>query len=286
MKSIQHAFILLFISIILAACGGGGGGGDPAPNTGTQPSGNAGDATATAENSDELAIAAQEGSKQAISSSNNPFGSLVSENYLNEIVVKSAHETALSYSAGTLVGAVTTINGSCGGTASVDVDNTNTNYVITYSNYCYSSNYVIDGTITYTIDSNNNVYSYSFNNVTISYGGQTHTLNGSSTCNRTTNQCSYNTSFTGSNNVSYSSSNVSVSGNNNSGYNISATITHPTYGSISIVATNITICTNGNIGTGTISVTDSTGNVVISATFPSCSQMIITYNNVTTTVNQ
>ena len=283
MKSIQHVFILLFISIILAACGGGGGGGEtPTPTPTPTP---LGQATATAENSDDLAIAAQEGSKQAVASSGNPFGSLVSADYLKNSVATLTHRLILQKSNSPISAIFFQENGDCGGSATYESDTNNTLYTITFINYCDTAdNITVDGVITYTFNSNNSTYTYTYNNVTVTYLGQTHTLNMTATCG--SNGCTYSSNYTGSNNVTYTSSNVSVSGNNSSGYNISATITDPTYGSITIVASNITICGNGNIGTGTIIITDSTGSEVISATFPDCSTMIYTYNGVTTTVTQ
>ena len=289
MKSIQHVFILLFISIILSACGGGGGGGDPAPNTGTQPSGNTGDATATAENSGDLSVAASEGAKQAINQKNVPISTIVStEEYLKNEVGNLTHDIVLSQAI-SLTGATVT-NDCNSGSYTYDIDSSSSSGTFTYNNCSFSAGYSINGTITYSYNTTTRIYKYTYNNVTVKYGNQTYTINSSMTCDFSSGsyKCSYSSDFTGSNGVKYKSSNVTVSGSNTSGYNVKATITHPNYGSITIVATGIKICTNGRIGEGTITVTDSTGSVVIEATFSGCNSSTITYTykGITKTITQ
>ena len=290
LQKAQWLSIVLGLSLVftLSSCSSGGDDDDGGNNNNQ---GNTSEATVSDNNKKDVSIASAEGAKQAVTGSTLPTG-ISAESELNEALkdlainvleqVESLSKLPTGYSG--------TITGDCGGSANYNavINGQQVNRIeYDFNQYC-SSSYTLDGnmTIYYTYSGNDiSGYRIVYDNVTYSGPNYNETINMTITCNATYS-CTYSSSTTGSDGRTYTVSDSSVTGNNSSGYNVTATVTDPDHGTITITATNITICDNGNIGSGEIEVTDSTGAVVLSITFPNCSEMVVTYNGVATTYNQ
>ena len=289
LQKAQWLSIVLGLSLVftLSSCSSGGDDDDGGNNN----QGNTSEATVSDNNKKDVSIASAEGAKQAVTGSTLPTG-ISAESELNEALkdlainvleqVESLSNLPTGYSG--------TLTGDCGGNANYNavINGQQINRIeYDFNQYC-SSRYTLDGNMTiYYTYSGNDISSYGivYDNLTYSGPSYSETINMTITCN-SSYSCTYSSTTTGSDGRTYTVSDSSVTGNNSSGYNVTATVTDPDHGTITITATNITICDNGNIGSGEIEVTDSTGAVVLSITFPNCSEMVVTYNGVATTYNQ
>ncbi len=290
LQKAQWLSIVLGLSLVftLSSCSSSGGDDDGGNNNNQ---GNTSEATVSDNNKKDVSTASAEGAKQAVTGSTLPTG-ISAESELNEALkdlainvleqVESLSNLPTGYSG--------TLTGDCGGNANYNavINGQQVNRIeYDFNQYC-SSSYTLDGNMTiYYTYSGNDISSYRivYDNLTYSGPSYNETINMTITCNASYS-CTYSSTTTGSDGRTYTVSDSSVTGNNSSGYNVSATVTDPDHGTITITATNITICDNGNIGSGEIEVTDSTGAVVLSITFPNCSEMVVTYDGVATTYNQ
>jgi len=285
----QFLIVVLF-GLNLIACGSDSSSSPVSSTTGNTGgvtfSGSTSPATASSQNSNQLANAASASAKQATKqAANNPAGIVLTASPLNELARKVVEDVLSSAGGiGNLPSGVsTTINGDCGGSATVNSDSTGSKITITYNSFC-SGSAVFSGTAVITRTESSFTIKYTDFKVTID--GVTTTLDMTVACNTTGTSCTFSSDFTGDNGTVYQSGSVSVSGNNTSGFNISGSVSDPDAGKIDFSANGITICTNGNIGSGTINITDSTGNIVITVSFPNCNEMIITFNGTTERIAQ
>ncbi|MEM7293227.1 MAG: hypothetical protein AAF420_07525 [Pseudomonadota bacterium] len=288
MKNLTKLGLAALLSLSLIACGGGGGGGG-SDNSGGSTA-NTSPATATEANRGQLSAGASEASKEAINITSAPRRDAgVSSSQVNQAQSVVDHTLSqLSSTASRSLLTDTVIQGECGGNAVVTIDDSSQQISrIVYNSYCLVSqpeNIIATGTVTFSYSGNTETLTYT--NFMITQGSESYTVNMTITCNTQTFECTVMSNFTGGNGVSYSLSDMSVSGNSSSGYNITATVGDPVEGTFTITATNITVCANGNIATGMVQITDSTGAVVISVTYPDCDTMIVTFNGVATPYSQ
>jgi len=288
--------ILLVSSMGLAACGGGGGGGDG--DTGGGGSFNSSSAaTITDENAAEMSVGAAEGTKKSINSSVAPLGVVVSDREAVGALLEASADALREQASGPTLPMAITQDLSAqvctgGGTYVFQSDDIGTQSAnpsgsgtATYSN-CNFDGTVIDGTALFEWADNFNHIDYTYD-MTVSYGGQTYDVAGTMSCDFSASGggCTYSENYVAGGR-SYRVENIQVSGNNSSGYTVSARVVNSVYGYVDISATGITICANGNIGSGTVSVTDSSGNVVLTITFPDCDTMVATFDGVTQTAPQ
>ncbi len=155
-------------------------------------------------------------------------------------------------------------------------------YVYDQCNYTFGDYSVVtDGTGSLEYD--NGITTTEFN-LTITTNDETYTMSGTWTCSDMLD-CTFDEEFSVEG-VDYQVSNVEVSGNTSSGFNISGRINHSDLGYVDFVATGLVQCTDGGFESGNIVITDSTSSEVVSITFVSCTEMTITFNNVSETVAQ
>jgi len=283
MKVLKWTTVILS-AFILAACGGGSGGGsggEPAP---------ASAATVDGENKTEVAQSAKIGSEKAIESSAAPR-SLVMFSQNENLAYNLMKDTVSFVSHGAMTRDTVDLSEYVcpdGGTAVYETSGQSSQYgsfTVVYTNCTYSygsETTVIDGTATWTTNEDGS-FSYEYN-LTTTYAGETTTITGTYSCDSEFN-CSYQDNFV-EGGTSHSISNVSVSGNNSSGFNVSARVSHEDYGYIDIEATGLILCSGGGFESGNISVTDSSGSIVLQIDFVSCSEMTVTFDGVAETVPQ
>lgn len=310
MKKLQRSMNLmaiLFAVLLLVACGGGGGGGSDdggGGNDGVTYSGSTDEATVDDENeADDVSRAAGESTLAAIRQNESedvvPLGgssaSSLSTQEVSELQLDIVRQAdADGYSVTPFV------DGTCGGTATVNSstngDGTVSEGSVVYNNFCVSSGtsgqIVFNGTVEYRVETDSGgqlvSYEFSYQNFTVSSGSDTQTLNASIACSFSSGvvvSCTTSSEFEGSDGRVYQMTDFTVSGDGSTGYDIEATVYDPDHGYVSIVATGITTnCANGNIDGGTITISDSTGDVV-TVTFNDCSSYTVTYDGVSRTVN-
>ena len=85
--------------------------------------------------------------------------------------------------------------------------------------------------------------------------------------------------------ATYTFEGASVSGDSSSGYDISGVLRDDLGNSYDVEVTGLLQCGSGNISTGTITVTDSTGETV-SVSFPNCNECVISYEGNSWTIPQ
>jgi hypothetical protein len=188
-----------------------------------------------------------------------------------------------------------TVQGDCGGDATVtsteNSSGTEMSGSVVYNDFCITSNgsnVVFNGTVyfsaTYSDTGDLQSFRFSYQDFTYTGNGETHTVNATFSCEYSGATLSCATDFEGTDGRTYRTTNVTVTGDS-TGYDVEATVYDPDHGYVSIVATGITTnCANGRIGTGNITVSDSTGDVM-TITFNSCSSYTVTYNGVSNTYN-
>lgn len=121
--------------------------------------------------------------------------------------------------------------------------------------------------------------------ITTTYDGETFTISGTYACDANFN-CTYETEFS-ADGVDYRISNVSTSYSvGDDSWDVSARIYHEELGYVEITGSDLVECENGGFSSGTISVTDDTNSTVMTITYVSCTEMTVTFNNVSETVAQ
>jgi len=240
-------------------------------------------ATISADNIQDLSIAATESAKQSVTTNN--------ANFLAKSSNTTSSSDIISDKVREIVFEAQTLGAIClgGGTYSdnISANNSSASGSITFTNCDTGDGVVINGVVTFSGNENN--FTITYNNVTITGFGVSETLNATISCTTTNSSfdCTTTTSITGIDGRTYSVSNVSVSGNNSSGYNVTATVVDPTHGTITINASLIVFnCSAPNAdrpSSGTITVTS--GGQSGTVTFDSCSSYTVTFNGVANTYN-
>ncbi len=254
---------ILLASFLVVSCGGGGG-----------SSGNSSPPAATIDstNEEQLATAATEAAKQAVNNNNAPtLGSKPAAKMEDFALIQDFS----SFCSG-------------GGTASMNINESTGNGVISYSD-CNMGGSIINGTVTITSSVSGNITTTTldYNNFTMTFAGQTQSFDLLLVCEINTNTqssvCTYASDTLGIDGRTYSVSGTSVSGDFSSGYTVTATVTDPDYGSLTI-STNTPItfnCTNGQPDSGEIQFSDGDGNTV-TITYDSCTSFTVSYNGSST----
>lgn len=267
---------ILFASLLssLAACSSDDSGG-----------GSAGNATITADNQEQLATAGTEGVKQG--RNNSELNVLAARTPGGDPVRKLS---ATISSRGPMA---EEIPGICVDGGSVDATGTETNAVITFSNCNIGGGLVMDGVVTTTSSASGSVTTttLTYTNFTVSFQGETETINLTATCTTdtsgasVTSSCSYDSTGTGVDGRTYTVTNVTVSGDDFNGWSVSATITDPDNGQITITTnTPVTFnCTNGQPDSGSITVSD--GSSTMTVTYNDCDSFTVDFDGSTTTYN-
>ena len=268
MMQFKKSFYLLGLLSFLTACGGGGGGG-VAP------------ATLSADNSQDLAIAATESAKQAVTADSANFLNKTS-NTGNTTDLISSKVREIVFEA-TSLGPVPVI---CqfGGSYSdnITAGSSSGSGSITFSQCSIAEGITLTGTVTFS--GNESRFTITYNNLSITAFGVTETVNASVSCSTSNSSfsCTASTSITGIDGRNYTVSNIKVTGDSNSGFNVNATVVDPDHGSISITATAVILdCTEATAGrpsSGTVTFTSSTRTG--SVTFDSCNSYTVTLDGV------
>jgi len=282
--------------VSLVGCGSGGGSSNGSGGSTHQSlfSGNETAATATTENSEDIARAASEGLTRALETEGMalPIGADIEEENIFSIFNELVNEQDLS-----LPTAFTQVyQGDCGGTERFTGPDSEPSIGsrftvrIEYNNYCESGGMITDGMYEYTatymggdslVDANF-VYDvdYIFDSQIVS------SINVVAQCQGELDRfdaenCTITSDFVGVTGGTYRISNVDINGNS-----LTATVYESVLGRIEISASNLHQCSNGNFDSGTILITDSTGSAVISVTFSSCDEYVVTYQGVANTYSQ
>jgi len=256
--------VILFSSISLISCGGGSD--DDGDGDGYS------EAVISGTNEEDLAIAATEAAKAAISTENAPSIGLKKS--------PRGYDLALVQDMSYLCDS---------GSVNMNINESTGNGVITYSS-CNISGAVVNGTvdISTSISGNISTTTVSYNNFTMVYAGQTQSFDMTAVCKTNTEtydtSCSYESDALGIDGRTYSVSNVSVSGNSYNGYSVSATVVDPDHGTLSITTNSpVTFnCLTGQPDSGEIQFTDGDGNSV-TVTYTSCTSYTVAYNGVSNT---
>mgnify|MGYP000680378777 CR=1 FL=1 len=281
----------------LVGCGGGGSssGSTANPNAGTF-NGNSAAATASVENAESLSVTAFEGVSQALltSEADLPIGAIIegesAYSMLNDLLSKDE--------LGLPTGAITTVTtqGECGGTQrftapdSIPAVGSRITVKIAYDNYCQAGGSITDGIVEYaaTYMGEDSFHDMSLvYNVRFIAGGEIfYSINMAAQCSGefddfNSSDCIISSNFTGITGGTYRIENVSFEGTT-----VSVTVYESELGKIEVVGNNLHQCSNGNFDAGEISIIDSTGEEVITLTFFSCDEYVITYEGVATTYSQ
>ena len=251
-------FINVVFAFSLAACGGGGGGGGGSV-TGPSYSGTTAAVVMDVSNAEAVETTASIAAGDIINSqgASAPFGveinpQRVPDSQITNLTAEIVHSAiAQSPAATMLVGATITsdqLNAEvgastfCGGSITYP-DNVNTggstlDITMTFNNLCFVGDgsfpqVTMNGTVR--LIETQTEFTVIFSNLTMSIsGGETFTLNATSTCDFVGN-CTVD--FVGTDGNTYRVGSLSVFGDNTSGYNYSATFYHPDYGSVSVTTT-------------------------------------------------
>lgn len=271
---------ILGASLLITACGGSSGGGGPVT------------ATIDDANKQDLAVAATEAAKSAANggdaSSNIP--GLPKPAPSAATLIATMKDIASNHTAAIIQDLSSTLCST--GTAILDINDNTGNGSFTY-NMCDTGFVIYDGTATINTTTSGSIFTttVTMNNFTISYGGETETINFSVTCTTNTGgstfdqTCTYSSSTLGIDGRTYSISDIDISGDAFSGYSMSATVTDPDHGNI-MFSTNSPVtfnCTDGQPDSGTITVT--AGSSTMTITFNSCSSFTVTFDGVATMYN-
>ncbi|RDH82451.1 MAG: hypothetical protein DIZ80_09165 [endosymbiont of Galathealinum brachiosum] len=265
----KSLFIIGLLSLI-SACSSSGGGGPTA-------------ATLSADNAQDLAIAATESTKQAVTADSANFLAKTSNTAnTTDLISNKVREIAFEATSLGPVSAICPFGGTY--SDSISAGSTSASGSITFSQCGVADGITITGVVTFSGNESN--FTITYNNLSITGLGVTETVNASVSCSTSGSSfsCTTNTSITGIDGRTYAVSNISVSGDEFSGYDVNATVVDPTHGSITITATDITFnCTGSTAGrpsSGTITFTSDgrTGSV----TFNSCNSYTVTLDGVAT----
>jgi len=291
MTNFTRIFLVGLVSLVLVACGSKDDTGGGSSSSGY--SGKTSAATVSDSNKDDVVVASSIGAEKAIESSSAPKSlSRSSRDIIESLLNRSSAEITTKHHLRMQSRAVYDLSASVcnnGGSAKYTYDENNTSgygsFTITYNNCSYSYGGVVstvDGSAVWTTNEDGS-FSYQYD-LTTTYGSETYTVTATYECDAQFN-CSYSDDFSYSG-VSYKVSDVSVSGNSTFGFDVSAKVYHEDYGYIIIEAVDLISCADGGFSSGSIAVTDSTNNEVLSIVFVSCSEMTVTYNGVASTVAQ
>lgn len=284
--------LILSAPLFLSGCGGGGGNGG-----GLSYTGNTSVAAISADNIQKIAKTATEGATQSISeytaSESNPFSlAIISSNFpSNEInttvsqIIKKVQDqgsnlvTAITIDASDFVGDPYY----CGGSMTLPDNPSATSGSMTFNNFCYDfvGQMTMNGSITFSETAT--TLSVSYVNFTVTFEGQSFTINSSMSC--TLDEfgwpitCTISSYFTGSDGSVYRIDNFSVYGDSISGFDVDATVFDPTYGSVTITTTSPILfgCSGPQPSSGAISFAGS-GGTSGSIIFDSCTSYTYTYD--------
>lgn len=282
--NINKLFLTLLVSapLVLTACGGGSSGGSSDDGSGT--SGQVGEyqgkttqATITDGNKEELSEAGVIGSRQAVSNSRLPTAvrlETVDTRDADQLILNAVKVLT------TATGSTVDVSDACASGSATATSNGNT-FSFTY-NRCEIGGVVVNGNAVVTRnDDGSSVIVY--RNFTMTYQGETQTLNATVTCDSESN-CQVVSSFRADNGRDYRVDTSSVSGNGFSGYNVRARVYDAEHGYIDVVASAVKFdCDNGNPSSGSISIT--AGNETARLDFDSCSSFTLTIDGVAETIN-
>jgi hypothetical protein len=294
--------VTVLSSLLLISCGGGGGGNG---SDGDLYNGSTSSASISVDNTDDLAVAAASGAKQAIIADVAGDISFRSEsidnadvlNDLNTKIQKLLSSNQIANRTDDYSGYFCTDSG----TASISYPDSYTggtgtvNFTFSF-NSCTSSYYgisvEINGTVSGTYSEGADSYSFTmkYKNLTIAVTSdattETTAINGSQACSGDLDPYNYDDvcetyfDFPGYDGRTYRVSDVDLYGDADTGYYIDATVYDPDHGYFEISATAVTFCDSGYPGTGSISVTDGTHTETIE--FLGCGMgYTITYDGVT-----
>ena len=269
----KKSLFIIGLLFLISACSSSGGGGPTA-------------ATISADNSQDLAIAATESTKQAVTADSANFLLKTSNTEsTTDLISNKVREIAFE---ATSLGPISLI---CpfGGTYSdnITAGSSSASGSITFTQCSVGEGITITGTVTFSGNESN--FTIVYNNLTITSFGASEIVNASISCSTSgsTFSCTSNTSISGIDGRTYAVSNISVSGNDSSGYTVNATVIDPDHGSITINATNVLFdCSSPNAGRPSSgSITYTSGSQTGSVTFDSCSSYVVTFNNVADSYN-
>lgn len=302
--SSKAGWAILFSAVLgVTGCGGSSSSGGGNPDNGGDNGGNNGGGTvneqpANIQSEDDARLganAAVESAQQAIALEDSPGGMFpggvtLTQETRNDWV--ASHSLELAELGLVPSGAAFDVPGDCGGSASIDYNEGANDYRIVYNNFCVGDggdNQIIDGTISwfgYTNMGTEGVWGYDAD-YSVSYQGETEYFNYSYRCNGDNYVgCTYDgSSYEGRNGRSYRSENVSVS-ESNGNYDVSARVYDEELGYIDYQASNLVLCEGGyGFSSGTITVSDSASNEVLTVTFSGCDSFTMTYQGSAYTID-
>lgn len=294
--------LIAVTSLVLVGCGegnegssgqSGDNGNDDESSSQSGYSGSKSAATVDESNKSDMVVTSSIGAEKSIESSTAPKKLTGRSNdqvefILNQSSSKIKYQRQLRLSSRAVYDLSSSVcNG--GGSASYTYDENNTTgfgtFTISYNDCQYSyggETSSVDGTAIWTSNEDGS-FSYEYD-ITTTYGSETYTVTATYVCDAQYN-CSYNDDFS-YNGVNYQVADLSVSGNSSSGFDVTAKVYHETYGYIKIEGEGLISCPGGGFSSGTITVEDSTDTDVLTITYVSCSEMTVTFNNVSSTVVQ
>jgi hypothetical protein len=292
--------------LVLTGCGGGGGGGG---GGGVTYSGSTSPATVTATNAEEIGTTATEAATNTIAAGNTPFGVAISDNSSNSVrqqakdIVKR-FQAELQQADNLPVGVTYTSddlnaefgeNLFCGGTVDGPANIVNADSgTVTFHDMCFDLGYgghtaTLDGTVTFSYTESGDTYTdtTTYKNLTVTFNGETYTLNGTEKCtgNYATSEYSCSDLYNGADGKTYQVSNSDYYGDSVNGYYITATFYHPTYGYVNITTSSPILfnCTNGYPSAGTVNFSGAGGSSGTITFHSDCSGYDGTYNTGTET---
>lgn len=287
--------IAISLGLSIVACSGGSSDSDDTGGN-SDYSGKTTPATVDDSNNSEVASGVHIASKQAVKSEEG--GGLLrsingSKNPRDILINSSIQHANSSQFRNTGSGDYSSFcNG--GGSASFEYtssqDGTSGEYTYIYNNCTYTfDGYSItyDGTMYWEFDSDAEYWLWEYDiDITSNYM-ESYSLNASYECTggQMLENCTVSENFS-NNGVSYRVTNVSYS-STGSQYDFTARIYHESYGYVDIEATGLVLCDDGGFSSGSIVVTDSTSNEVLSLTYSGCSDpVVVEYQGSTYNVDQ
>lgn len=281
--------LILATPLFLSGCGGGGNNG----GGGLSYTGNTTETTISAVNIQRVAKTVTEGATQSINeftaNESNPFALAVVSSSLpsNEInttvsqIIRKVQDQANNLVTAITIGAseFTGDPAYCGGSITVPDNFNGTSGSMSFNNFCYNvvGEMTMNGSINFSQTATS--LSISYVNFTVTFEGQSFTINSSISCALDGSGCTISSNFTGSDGNVYRIDNFSVVGDSTSGFNVDATVFDPTYGSVTITTTSPILfgCSGPQPSSGAISFTGTAGTSG-SIIFESCTSYTYTYD--------
>lgn len=257
--------VALITSLSLISCGGGGGGDDS--DQGITYAGLKTEATVTVDNADDLAIAATGGASQAIASDNAPASIKSSPEIAVLLDLSSKLTRFMSSSHRTANQPVPDVCSS--GSADFTSSSDGSSATMTFNNCVLigGEGAVVDGVAKINIGSDGS-FSVRYINFTMTYLGETYTLNMTISCDSAIN-CTWLSDYTGPDGRTYRVEGATVSGSGSS-FTVTATVFDPDFGFITITGSvNYGSCPGGVPISGSITYSGS-GSSSGSVTFNDC----------------